>query len=101
MTAYDLIADIFRRNGPWNNGLPANVRSITGAQLDLLRRLIGQDKDAGAVESGGPGETIWTPATGDKYVIAEDLRGDRRGCSKRHTIERLPSTVPVGMGSLF
>ena len=95
MTAHDLIDDIFRRNGPWNNGLPANVRCITGAQLDWLRRLIGQDKDAGAVESGGPGETIWTPAAGDKYVIAEDPR------HKRHTIERLSSTVPVGMGSLF
>lgn len=95
MTAHDLIADIFRRNGPWNNGMPANVRCITGAQLDLLCRLIGQDKDAGAVEAGGPGETIWKPMGGDKYVITEDPRG------KRHTLARLASTVPVGMGSLF
>lgn len=100
MTAHDLIADIFRRNGPWNEGLPANVRCITGPQLDLLRRLVGQDKDAGAVKSGGPGETIWTAAAGDKYVISEDLRGDRRG-GFRHTIERLSGIAPSGMGSLF
>ena len=95
MTALDLIADIFRRDGAWNNGLAANVRRITGPQLDLLRLLIGQDHHAGAMESGGPGVAIWAPPGGTKYVIAEDLRGDR------HSLSRAASSVPVGMGMLF
>ena len=95
MTAYDLIADIFARAGPWNAALPANARSITGAQLDLLRRLIAQDEEGGAVESGGPGVTIWKPSGRDKYVITEYLG------RRFHRLERLSNLVPSGMGMLF
>lgn len=95
MTAHNLIADIFRRPGAWNEGLPGNVRRITGPQLDLLRRLIAEDKDAGAVQSGLGGSFTWMPRGRDKYVVTEDLRGDR------HRLERLANIAAEGMGMLF
>jgi hypothetical protein len=94
-TAHDLVTDFFARAGPWNRGLPGNMRSLTRAQLDLLLRLIGEDEEGGALSSGGPGVTVWKPSGRNKYIIREDLRG------QRHTVERLANLVASGTGLLF
>jgi hypothetical protein len=92
MTAHDLIADIFSRH---QDGVPGNMRRITRPQMDLLFRLIGEDEDGGAVQSAGPGVTVWMPMGRNKYVVTEDLRG------KRHTLTRMSNIVPCGTGMLF
>lgn len=92
MTAHDLITDIFCRH---QYGVPGNVRHITGAQLDLLRRLIGEDEEGGAMRADGPGVSVWMPSGRNKYIITEDLRG------RRHTLARMSSLTPTGMGRLF
>lgn len=92
MTAHDLIASIFSRV---QGNMPGNKRGISCAQLDFLRRLIGEDEDGGAMQPDGPGRSIWMPAGRHKYVITEDLRG------KRHTLERLSNLTPAGSGRLF
>jgi hypothetical protein len=92
VTAHDLIVDIFSRV---QGGVPSNMRRITGRQLNLLRTLIGEDKESRAAESGGPGVTIWTPPGRDKYVITEDLRG------KHHSLTRLANIGNSGTGMLF
>lgn len=92
MTAYDLIASIF---GRVQRGMPGNARVISRGQLNLLRALIGEDEEGGAMKSDGPGRSIWAPSGRNKYVITEDLRGDR------HVLERHSNLLPSGMGSLF
>jgi hypothetical protein len=91
MTAHDLITDIFSRV---QSG-PSNMRRITRPQLNLLCRLIGEDKDAGAVQHGLGDSLVWAPGGRNKYVITEDLRGNR------HTLTRLANIVPSGAGMLF
>jgi hypothetical protein len=93
MTAHELIADIFRRP---QDGVAANMRIITRAQLDFLASLIGEDEDGGALERGRGLSFIWMPRGRDKYVVTEDPRGGRR-----HTLLRLSNIVPSGSGSLF
>ncbi len=95
MTAHDLISDIFRRTGCWNVGLPGNTRRITRPQLELLRRLIAEDEQGSAMQSNGPGIAVWEPSGRDKYVITEDLRGDR------HTLTHMTRLAPSGMEMLF
>ena len=92
MTAHDLIISIFSRV---QADMPGNARRITRAQLDFLRNLIAADEEGGAMRSGGPGVSVWTPSGRNKYVLREDLRGNR------HVLERLANVVPTGMGSLF
>jgi len=91
MTAHDLIVDIFARV----QGGAGNVRRITRPQLDLLLALIAENEEGGAVASGGPGVTVWTPSGRDKYIITEDARG------ARHTLTRLSNLTPTAMGTLF
>jgi hypothetical protein len=91
MTAHDLIADIFSRV---QSG-PGNMRRITRPQLNLLCRLIGEDKDAGAVQHGLGDSLVWTPSGRNKYIITEDSRGNR------HTLTRLANLSATGMDSLF
>ncbi len=92
MTAHDLIASIFSRV---QDGMPGNARRISRAQLDFLRGLIGEDQEGGTMQTTGPGVSVWTPSGRNKYVIREDLRGNR------HVLERLANMVPTGMGRLF
>jgi hypothetical protein len=92
MTAHDLIASIFARA---QGGMPGNERRITPAQLKYLRDLIGQDEEGGALASVGPGVSVWMPAGKSKFVLCEDLRGDR------HVLRRMAKMVPTGMGTLF
>jgi hypothetical protein len=47
-TAIDLINSIFSRP---QSGVAANARCITRPQLELLRRLIGEDEEGGAMQS--------------------------------------------------
>jgi len=91
MTARGLIDSIFTRAQP---GVAGNVRRITLPQLDLLRRLIAEDREAGAMHADGLGVAVWKPAGREKFVITEDLRGDR------HTLARAPN-FSATMGSLF
>ncbi len=92
MTAHDLIASIF---GRVQDGMPGNMRRITRAQLDFLVRLIGEDQEGGAMQASGPGVSAWTPSGRNKYIIREDLRGNR------HVLERMANIVPTGVGLLF
>lgn len=92
MTAHDLIADIFRRP---QDGVAPNMRRITRPQLDFLLSLIGKDEEGGAVQRGTGGSLVWTPCGRNKYIITEDLRGNR------HTLTRLVTLAPVGAGLLF
>jgi hypothetical protein len=92
MTAHDLIASIFSRT---QQDLPGNVRRITRAQLDFLLRLIGEDEEGGAVQRGRGGSVVWMPSGRNKYVIAEDLRGNK------HTLTRLGNIVASSSGCLF
>lgn len=92
MKAHDLIASIFARV---QDGVPGNVRRITRAQLGYLRNLIDQDEEGGAVQSGGPGVTVWKPSGRNKYILTEDLRGER------HTLTRVANIAPSSSGLLF
>ncbi len=92
MTAHDLITSIFSRP---QQGVAGNMRRITRAQLDFLVGLIGEDEEGGAMQRGLGGSMVWMPSGRNKYVITEDLRGNR------HTITRLANIVPSGIGRLF
>jgi hypothetical protein len=93
MTAFGLIESIFSRP-PWR-GEPGNQRRITRDQLVYLRDLIDADPQAGAVKRGAPGSLVWTPAGSHKFVLSEDLAGDK------HTLTRLSNITAGGTGMLF
>lgn len=92
MTAHHLIEDIFRRVQP---GVPGHQRRLSRAQLAYLRDLIDRDEEGGALRGDGPGVTIWLPSGRWKYVLAEDLHGER------HTLTRLGNLAPSDAGRLF
>ena len=92
MTAHDLIASIFARH---QDGMPGNERRITMRQLVSLKDLIGADEEGGAWRVQGPGVWSWAPSGRDKYVITEDLFGNR------HTIARFMNMTASGTGRLF
>ena len=92
MTAHDLISEIFGRP---QRGVAGNMRRITRAQLGYLRDLMVADPEGAAVERGAPGSLVWMPSGRDKYVLTEDLVGNK------HTLTRLSNIVPSGMGNLF
>jgi hypothetical protein len=92
MTAFDLIDSIYARAG-W--GVEGNTRRITRRQMSKLIELIGEDKQGGDLRRGTGSSLVWMPSGRDKYVITEDLRGER------HTLTRLPSIAIGSMGSLF
>ena len=92
MTAHDLISSIFSHV---QNRVAGNVRMITRPQLYLLRALIAEDRESYAVRSDGPGVTVWEPSGLDKYVITEDLYGDR------HRLERVANHIASDAGWLF
>ena len=93
MTAFDLIAQWFQKP---QQGVASNLRYITMAQLELLRKLIDQDPEGGALRSGLGRSFVWAPMGRDKYVVTEDASGGRR-----HTIARLSDVVPAESGRLF
>lgn len=93
MTAHDLIRDIFSR-AP-RLGMESNVRRITPAQLSFLRDLIGADPEGAALQRASASSQIWMPSGRDKYLVTEDLKGDR------HTIARLMNLKASGAGMLF
>jgi hypothetical protein len=92
MTARELIAQWFERP---QMGVASNERYITIAQLDLLRDLIGQDEESGALRKGMGRSFTWMPRGRDKWVISEWMGG------KRNTILRLSNIVPSESGMLF
>jgi len=91
MTAFELIDSIFWRAQP---GTPGNLRRITREQLNYLRDLIDKAGPSEAIKRGAPGSLIWTPAGRHKYVVTEDLTGNR------HTLTRL-ANVASESGTLF
>jgi hypothetical protein len=93
MTAFDLIDSIFSR--PAWRGAPGNQRHVTRDQLVYLRNLIDADPEAAKVTRGAPGSLVWMPAGRHKYVLTEDLMGDK------HMLTRLSNIEASGMGSLF
>jgi hypothetical protein len=91
MTAHDLISDIFKRH---QDGVPGNERRITRRQLDLLRQLIGEDEEGGAMRPGMGLGFAWMPSGRDKYTVSESAGG-------RITLARFSNLVPSGAGKLF
>ena len=92
MTAHELIAQWFARPQP---GVASNLRFITLAQLDLLRELIAQDEEGGAVARGVNRSFVWKPSGRYKYVVTEGPDG------RRNTIVRLANIGASSAGSLF
>ncbi len=92
MTALELIDSIFRRPElrPY---IPSNVRRITLRQLGYLRALIEAEGPDEAIRRGAPGSLIWMPK-GEKYVLTEDLRGNK------HTLTRLRNILAIDSGRL-
>jgi len=93
MTPFDLIDSIFSR-APWR-GMSGNQRHITRDQLVYLRDLIDADPEAAKVKRGAPGSLVWMPSGRHKYILTEDLIGEK------HTLTRLSNIAASGMGSLF
>jgi hypothetical protein len=93
MTAFDLIDSIFSR-ASWG-GAAANVRRITPDQLKYLRDLIEKDAESHKARAGAPGSLVWMPAGPHKYVVTEDLVGNK------HTLTRLSNIVAQESGRLF
>jgi hypothetical protein len=93
MVARDLIESIFSR--PAWRGTPGNVRRITRDQLVYLRNLIEADPEAEAVKRGAPGSLVWMPSGRYKFVLTEDLIGDK------HTLTKLSNIVASKTGMLF
>lgn len=92
MTAHGFIEQLFER--PQSN-VASNMRYITGPQLELLERLIGQDPEIGARQNGMHGGFVWAPSGRWKYVVSQNPDGTRRA------IMRLNAGRPTGAGSLF
>lgn len=92
MTAHDLIAQWYARA---QQGVAGNMRFITVAQLDLLRKLIDEDEEGSALRPGRGRSFTWALKGRDKYVVTEGEGG------RRNTITRLSNLVPSGEGSLF
>lgn len=92
MTAHDLIAQWY---GKAQQGVAGNMRYITVAQLDLLRKLIEEDEEGGALQPGRGRSFLWTPSGRDKYVVTEGDGG------RRNSITRLANLRASPAGSLF
>jgi hypothetical protein len=92
MTAHEFIAELFSR--PQIN-VESNKRYISAPQLALLRDLIGQDDEGGALQSGMNGGFIWMPSGCWKYVLSQNLDGTRRA------LTRLNAGRATDAGSLF
>ena len=92
MTAHELIAQWFTRP---QTGVASNQRFITLAQIDLLRDLIGQDEEGGALQRGIGRSFVWAPSGRKKYVVTEGPGG------RRNSIVRLENIVPSAAGCLF
>jgi hypothetical protein len=93
MTASGLIESIFSRP-PWR-GQSNNLRHVTREQLIYLRNLIERDPERGAMREGSPGSLVWSPDGPHKFVLTEDLVGDK------HTLTRLRNIASSETGSLF
>jgi hypothetical protein len=91
-TAHDLIASIFSRP---QQGVAGNMRRITRRQMLFLKDLIGQDEEGGALRPGSLNSLVWMPRGRMKYVITEDVSGEK------HTLTKLMMPVAVDEGSLF
>jgi hypothetical protein len=91
MTVYQLLDDIFSR--PQQN-VESWRRYITRDQLELLERLIAEDRNAVAVLRRLDGFT-WSPAGDWRYVVTQYPDGRRRSITKE------PAARAGSQGSLF
>jgi hypothetical protein len=92
MTAHDFIAQLYSRV---QSNVSGNMRYITGPQFELLRKLINEDEEGGAVKNGLNGGLVWMPSGRWKYVLSYDPGSGRR------SITRLGNTTPSAAGTLF
>ena len=78
MTARGLIEQIFSRR---QAGVESNLRYITPAQLELLRKLVDEDRAAAAIGELWPGFNdgfVWLPGDGNHYIVTQDAGRRRR-----------------------
>jgi len=92
VTAHSFIDELFSRPA-WD--LASNMRRLTQPQLELLRRLIGEDEEGGALHPGMNGGFVWMPSGRQKYIVAVDAGGRKR------TITRLANIDASDAGRLF
>jgi hypothetical protein len=93
VTAHELVAEIFGRQ---QHGVSGDMRYITVPQLDYLRGLIEENKEAAAALRPGRGRSfVWAPSSCGKYVVTEGVGG------RRNTITRMMDVRPSGEGMLF
>ncbi len=92
MKARELVESILRRP---QAGVADNMRFITREQMVYVLDLIAKDEEAAALRRGAGNSFVWSPSGRDRYVVTEDFRPDR------HTLTKVKSLVPEGVGSLF
>lgn len=92
MTAHDFIAQLYSRV---QMHVAGNVRYVTAAQFELLRRLIDEDEEGGAVKGGMNGGLVWMPSGRWKYVLSHDP------ATGRHSLTKLGNGTPSDAGTLF
>ena len=75
--------------------MPSNMRRLTTRQFDALRALLLEEELYGTVHHGTDGSLVWTPPSGEKYVLTEDR------VSWKHTLTRMSGAAQTGAGLLF
>lgn len=90
MTAHDFIAQLYSRA---QHNVAGNMRYITAPQFELLRKLIAEDPEGGAIKSGLNGGLVWMPAGCWKYALSYDPVTERRSLTR--------IAVAIGGGTLF
>lgn len=99
MTPADLIAQWFAKH---QENVASNIRFVTLAQIDLLRKLaeeedefLQQSGEPCALQPGSGRSFVWMPKGCDKFIITEGRD------SRRNTITRLSNVQASGAGRLF
>ena len=92
MTADYLIGEIFARP---QDGIASNMRRLSIAQFNALRGMLLKEGNGKTLRHGEGGSLVWTPTSGDKYVLTEDR------IRLKHTLTRLAQVDECKSGSLF
>lgn len=93
MTARELVSQWFARP---QSGVASNLRFVTVAQIDLLRKLLEEEPlQDGELHPGRGRSFAWLPAGLWRYVVTEGDGG------RRNTIMMFPNVEQIASGRLF